>query len=355
MRYLLFSIVLIALSVSACKQNASEKRSPEIQFSNTQRVVMLDSAAAANAIVRDAIDHFFEQITPIDVALQTHSNAPLSMRRDSMLKMYRAYLETDVASFTAEEQAFMSKVFADVYSIFLNIAPKYYPDEVKIIKTKGNHYGDEAYYTRENMIVVPAAALKNPNYDEFLRTMLHEMSHLITRLNPQMKAKLYALIGFKKMETPLSIPDSLSSRLLINPDGCDRNWATELTAADGKTVYATPLIYAKTDKTDPKKGLFDQMGFAYYEILPSADNKKLQVATRAPRQQSTLDNSNLSKLFTEKFNTAYIIHPDEIIAENFAHLAIDSRPATNGKTPQKGKYTEGGTILLEKMKTALAQ
>ena len=53
-------------------------------------------------------------------------------------------------------------------------------------------------------------------------------------------------------------------------------------------------------------------------------------------------------MFLKNYNTAYIIHPDEIVADNFALLMLSQ------KNPSiLTDYTEGGKILLTKMDNLL--
>jgi hypothetical protein len=342
---LLFSLIFLA----SCRND--NPKSTEILLSGIHKVSLLDSADAAKAIVQDDLDKFFEHITAIDAAVQMKKNAPLSMSHDSMVASYKNYLQTDVTGFTKEEAAFVAKAMNEAFQLVGKVSQRYFPEDIRLIKTKAHHYDAEMYYTRENCIVIPAPILKQKNYDAFLQTMLHEISHIITRLNPNVKAQLYALVGFKKIEMPLDMPDALRRRMLTNPDGVDINWANTLTSATGKTVFTLPLIYAKDTLFDPKKPDFgDYLGWNYYELAPSADNKMLVVQTVGNRQQSTLDTRGINDLFLKNYNTAYIIHPDEIVADNFSLLMLSQKKATLLNT-----CTEGGKTLLAKMRDVLSQ
>ena len=343
------SLFFAILFLASC-QNENAK-STEILLSGIHKVTLLDSTDAAKAIVRDDLDKFFEHLTPIDAAVQMKKNAPLSMSPDVMLSSYKTYLQTDVTGFTKEEAAFIAKAMTEAFQLVGKVSQRYFPEDIRLIKTKAHHYDAEMYYTRENCIVIPAPMLKQKNYDAFLQTMLHEISHIVTRLNPNVKAQLYALAGFKKIEIPLEMPDALRRRLLTNPDGVDINWAKSMVSATGKEVFALPLIYAKDTLFDAKKPDFgDYLGWNYYELAPSADNKTLIVQTVGARQQSTLDTRGINDMFLKNYNTAYIIHPDEIVADNFALLMLSQKNAAVTKD-----FTEGGKKLIEKMKGVLAQ
>ena len=337
------------LSLVSCRND--KPKSSEILLSGVHKAVLLDSTDAAKAIVQDELDIFFQHLTPVDAAIQMKKNGPLSMSNAEMVTSYKNYLQSDVTDFTAEEKAFVEKAVIEAFQLTNKVSLRYFPDDIKLIKTKAHHYDGEMYYTRENCIVIPEPSLKQKNYTAFLQTILHEISHVVMRLNPNLKAKMYALVGFKKIETPLQMPDALRRRLLTNPDGVDINWANTLTSATGKTVFTLPLLYAKDSVFDPKKPDYaDYLGWNYYELTPSADNKTLVVQTIGARQQSTLDTRGINDMFLKNYNTAYIIHPDEIVADNFALLMLSQ------KTPSiLTDCTEGGKILLSKMNSLLKE
>lgn len=343
--YLIFSLIFLA----SCRNDTA--KSTEILLSGIHKVILLDSAEAAKTIVRDDLDKFFDHLTAIDAAVQMKQNEPLSMSHDLMVTSYKNYLQTNVTNFTKEEAAFVAKAMTEAFQLVSKVSVRYFPDDIRLIKSKAHHYDGERYYTRENCIIIPEPDLKQNNYNAFLQTMLHEISHIVTRLNPNVKGQLYALVGFKKIETPLQMPDSLRRRLLTNPDGVDINWANTLTSATSKTVFTLPLMYAKDTVFDPKKPDFsDYLGWNYYELAPSADNKTLVVQTIGNWQQSTLDTRGINTMFLKNYNTAYIIHPDEIVADNFALLMLSQK-----KPAILSDCTEGGKILLTKMNAVLSQ
>jgi hypothetical protein len=347
--WLTVSLISTLFFFGSCRNE--NPKSTEILLSGIHKVTLLDSTDAAKAIVRDDLDKFFEHLTPIDAAVQMKQNGPLSMSPDVMVASYKKYLQSDVTAFSKEEAAFVAKAMTEAFQLVSKVSVRYFPDDIRLIKTKAHHYDGEMYYTRENCIVIPAPILKQKNYEAFLQTMLHEISHIVTRLNPNVKGQLYALVGFKKIETPLQMPDSLRRRLLTNPDGVDINWANTLTSATGKTVFTLPLLYAKDTVFDPKKPDFsDYLGWNYYELAPSADNKTLVVQTVGSRQQSTLDTRGINDMFLKNYNTAYIIHPDEIVADNFALLMLSQKNPSVLAT-----CTEGGKTLLNKMREVLSQ
>jgi hypothetical protein len=347
-KYTYLCICAVYLGFASCR---TDKKNAEISLSGIHKVKLLDSLSAAQTIVKDDLEKFFDNITPIDMMIQMKRSYAATTPRDSILADYKKYIQNDVSDFTAAEIDKVDNTMHEAFSLCNKVTGNIFPDEIKIIKSHGKHYGEDTYYTRENVIIVPKQALQNFDADVFLKVMLHEVSHIITRLNPTMKAKLYATIGFKKLASPLIINDSLKSRLLTNPDGHDLNWVTELTTAAKTNVYTLPIIYANENiyKTE-KPEFFQYLGWNYFEILPSASGKELVVQTIGNQQKSTLNTEGITTVFKEKFNTDYIIHPDEIVADNFSILMYSVK---NPKSLEA--YSANGQKLLETMRGVLME
>ncbi len=366
LQFFFLSIMLIFSAACRLEPKAAKYIDTEIQLTETVKVTLLDSAKAANAITKDDIDGFFDKIMPVDMLIQmkktTNATAANPLSRDALLPEYLAFIQRDVADFTKEEKDFVAKTMAEAFALCGKVSPFVFPTEIKIIKSHGAHYGSDTYYTRENLIIVPKQALVLRDADTFLRVMLHEIAHIITRLNPSVKAKLYALIGFKKLDNALIINDSLRKRLLVNPDGVSLDWATELTTANGKNVFAMPLIYANDSIYRAEKPEFFQyLSWNYFELAPLDDSKlnknsdknadpKLTVLTAGKQQKSTLNTTGINDLFQKKFNTQYIIHPDEIVADNFSLLMMGEKNAKN-----TANLTPEGQTLLSKMRQILVE
>ncbi|MEL6989049.1 MAG: hypothetical protein AAGK97_14650 [Bacteroidota bacterium] len=141
--------------------------------------------------------------------------------------------------------------------------------------------------------------------------LLHEVFHIISRNNPTLKTALYNLIGFKKVSSKIEINPNLKNRVLLNPDGVDYKYAITLISNDQKQEFL-PIIYCK-EKVERKEGYFSNLLF---DLFPLVDQKVgINMLDSFPNMKS-------SDLFYNKIgrNTEYIIHPDEILAENFVLL-----------------------------------
>ncbi len=347
-RNALFSLLLL---LTVCSCSAQQAPVSVIHFSG-KVVLLLDSAQAAQTIVQDPYDRFFELVNPVEMSIQMKK--PLS-GQDDRLKMvadYQAFLRTDVEGFSATESQFVEKIMRDIYTNCEAISPAICPDTLVLIKTKGQHYGDGVYYTRANCIVIPADALRARNRTAFSSTMYHELFHVYSRLNPDKRTALYRLIGFESVGLPnLHLPEPLASRVLYNPDGVDYAQKITLKMDDGRTIYAVPVIYANHQGfTDKQPSFFSYLQFSLFPIEAQEDGH-WKLVTKADGLSSTLNVSNLPDFYRQiKDNTGYIIHPDEVLADNFAFLM-----QSKSNSAVTSRFSPGGKQLLADMEKIIRQ
>ena len=84
-----------------------------------------------------------------------------------------------------------------------------------MIKTTGAEEGNAAY-TRATAIVLPKSEL-GKGQDHLKKLICHELFHILSRQNPELREKLYAIIGFTKCNE-IKLPPELERRKITNPD-----------------------------------------------------------------------------------------------------------------------------------------
>ena len=328
----------------ACQAQSADH---ELRFSKKHSVFFLDSLEATQAIISDQEDHFFEQIQVLDMALQMGETIHRdSTSREAVLADYKAFLQADVIGFTASDQALLSQIFQEAFELSESLKKGMFPDTIRLIKTKMAHYGPSVYYTREKCIIIPENVLEVPDYDGLLSVMIHEVFHIYSRYQPKQREALYQLIGFQRYPD-LSFSDSLQLRLLQNPDGVDVHWAVELETGPHQKKLVTPLLTASQWQFSPeRKQFFDYLGFNLFEVDNQTD--PVSVLSKADGS-STLDFSLMPAYFRRiKDNTQYIIHPDEVLADNFVILVLAEKDEESLQS-----YSEEGQKLLSSMRKIL--
>lgn len=327
--------ILCISAMMACRSNKSQVSNA----SDTAVVTYLDSTEAAKAIVDDDVDGFFDNISIVDMAIQLKTEKPFS-NRATALKEYKDYLRTQVLPWTDTDKILMNEIFDSIKAQVVRVNPKLMPKDIRLIKIKTTHYGEDVYYTRGNNIMIPENALQRQGAKQMLEpVMIHEVFHLISRYDEALREKLYALIGFFPHGIDLDIPNAISDRWLTNPDGVSTDYYIQLTDGD-KTAKALCLILSNKDKfTAANPTFFSYLQFDLFEI--DEENKTIK---HGKNLSTTLTDGMMPGFFEQiKDNTQYIIHPDEIISDNFIY-AVTRSNVTDSK-----RFSEEGSDLVNKI------
>lgn len=332
-----------------CKDVPSQQ---DLQLLFQQKIVLLDSVRAAKAVTVDRKEYFFDKISSLDMSLQLHHNFPVGTPRDSILKVYQHFLASDVLSFEPQEAILLKSMLADIHLLCNKIASDLFPEKLELIKTRGNYYGNGVYYTRENRIIIPANELQSPNKTALRAVLAHELFHIFSRYHTEKRRQLYALIGFEKLDAPLVMPSVVQSRLLLNPDGIDIAYAMRLRQPGGDTLRAVPLLTANAPAFLPNRAsYFDYVNFNLYPIEKQPTPNYLVIALPAGISPLRLDEQG--SFFEQiKDNTQYIIHPDEIMADNFSYLILSK---SGEATQQIKRFSQEGQLLLQKIEVVLKE
>ncbi|MCS6929261.1 MAG: hypothetical protein NZM43_07180 [Saprospiraceae bacterium] len=328
----------LALGAWQC-QSQSPNYASSLVLNEQYTVRLLDSAQAASVLALDTIDRFFERVTAVEMSIQMKKQLLPGQTRADLLPAFKEYIQRDASSFTAEEVAFLTDILQEMGQTARNASLDIFPDTLLLVKIKGKPYGPSVYYTRQNAIIIPQDVLQLRRRQDVLNTLYHELFHIYSRFHPQKRLRLYRRIGFEPIGLDrLEIPRSLSERLLHNPDGVD--FAQKITLrADDRIIEAIPILYANEPGYAPEKQLFfAYLEFGLFEIIPQATGQ-WYVRTGEDGVRSTLDLKKLPDFYRQiGDNTTYIIHPDEILADNFAlllaskkHAGVLSRLSTEGQ------------------------
>jgi hypothetical protein len=195
------------------------------------------------------------------------------------------------------------------------------PDTILLVHTTGKEEGGAAY-TRGSAIVLPDKVLAY-QANQFDRLLAHELFHVLSRHQPMLRSELYGLIGFATCP-PIALPASLADRKITNPDAPLVDCTIELKGSD-KTYIAAPVLYASADNYDAEAGgsLFKYLTFR----LMVLEKHEGQWRPALMGDQAVVIDPKKEPAFFDKIgnNTNYIIHPDEILADNFVHLVMGNQ------------------------------
>jgi hypothetical protein len=195
------------------------------------------------------------------------------------------------------------------------------PAEVLLVRTNGQESAGVPY-TRAHAVVL-AGAGGIPGLDD-ASLLAHELWHVASRHARALATRLYAEIGFEPVPL-LEFPPAWAEIRLANPDAPDNRHAMRLTL-NGRETLLTPVLVAARTELKPGQTFFSVMDERLLEIEPAGSRSRAVMHEGVPVWHSLASTT----AFVERLggNTGYVIHPEEVMADNVA-LLVNQRPARN--------------------------
>ncbi len=230
------------------------------------------------------------------------------------------------ASDVSQLSASIARISAQLKPLQLQL-----PKEVWFVKTTGREEAETAY-TRGNAIVIPRWYMEVA-VDELERILIHELFHIISRHAPARRTALYAIVGYRDCG-PLKWPADLAARRITNPDAPETRYCITLQRG-GAPLTFYPVLFAQEDVFDPAlPGTFlERLLFKLLAVMGTGND---WMAGRAGAALVLLDAASVPEYFSAiGLNTRYIIHPEEILADNFVLLVCGERKVRTPRIPDE--------------------
>lgn len=192
------------------------------------------------------------------------------------------------------------------------------PETIYLIRTTGYEEGD-TFYTRQNAIFCPIGAFSRDLF-------VHELFHIYTRYNPEMRDRLYRIIGFQRCLNDIELPENLQSKRITNPDAPTIEHYIVSYYRNVFTLFV-PVLYFQADYQGGS--IFNYMQFKMMAIEEMNSRHRYLNQGGNPVLVSPSEMADFYAQVGE--NTDYVIHPEEILADNFV-LLVNQEP--NLKTPR---------------------
>jgi hypothetical protein len=302
--------------------------SPAIPLTAGSAVRFATPQEAAQALTRR--DDFTRSLSLFDrqSRLQTDGPAPL----DALLK----FTTQQIVPWTADEQQKLTRAWQSIRNR-LQPFQLPLPATILLVKTSGREEGNAAY-CRGAAIVLPQRVLQR-SAETLESLLIHELFHVLSSQNPPLRDKLYAIIGFHPCP-PVELPADLRDRKITNPDGPLARHYIDIDL-DGRRLPMVPVLYARVERYDPQLGgpFFRFLEFRLMAIQREGDSAQPLVEEGQPVLTKADENESFFRQVGR--NTDYILHPDEILADNFVALVRGTREL---KSPQ----------IVEQMRKVLA-
>lgn len=277
---------------------------------------LLFASASDSRAILSAKDAFLTRLSPFDRA------ARMKTDRDVSEAQYVEFVASSVMDWEPREKSLVAtafqKVQAEAHRLLLPL-----PSEIYVIKTSGREEGDAAY-TRGNAIVLPRSVLASSEY-EIQKLLAHELFHISSRSNPKLSRQLYEAIGFRYCGE-IEFPSQLAPRKITNPDAPVNDYCIQIKSGS-ETAWAVPILFSQTPRYSPARGgeFFDYLQMALLLVEKPAGSGTAR-AMSDPHGPRLVGVGQVSGFFDQVGrNTNYIIHPEEILADNFALLVTGER------------------------------
>jgi hypothetical protein len=170
-------------------------------------------------------------------------------------------------------------------------------------------------HTRGNAIVLQESMLQQmlASVDVMSYFMAHETFHVLSRANPALREELYAAIGFRRCAS-VEMPAPLARLRLTNPDAPENRHTIAVRWA-GRSIEVMPFVHFPTDNIDARGGFGAQMRTSWLPVERRGGRCAVRGAEERPAPEE------LEGFYDQVGqNTGYLIHPEEILADNFAFL-----------------------------------
>ena len=270
-------------------------------------------------------DTYIEAMSPFDLAVRLKTAEPTTV------EAYLRQSSAAVRPFTAEDEQRLSAAF----EILLPKLARWqlpWPKTVLLVKATAEHESGAAY-CRGPVIVLPEVRL-SPDANSLAKLLAHEMFHVLSNQNPELRRDLYALVGFEHGGAA-ELPNALAERKITNPDAPTLTDYAKVTIGEREALIV-PILIAEPAKFDPalNKNLFGYLQLRLLEVtlsesglqpvLDESGNPRLHEVHQVPGYLELIGH-----------NTRYIIHPEEVLADNFSLLVFETQGLPTPKLLEK--------------------
>lgn len=276
----------------------------------TDSVVVFASRQVASEILA-ADDEYTSRMSQFDRMLRLKTTSPVSRTQ------YFAHMASNTLNWTETERSRLTPLLARLASALTGYDLPL-PPTILLIKTTGNEEVGQGH-TRANAIVLPLRSLAEDNETLYF-LLAHELFHVMSRYDARFRKQAYALVGFR-IGPELQLPAEIAPLQVTNPDAPRHDSFIDVTI-DGRPVKVVPVLLSRSAVFDPEIGerLDD-----YWTLRLLAVEKTSAGPAPSPKMRNgapvLLRLGEVTGFFEQVGrNTRYIIHAEEVLAENFAFL-----------------------------------
>jgi len=266
----------------------------------------VDATPAQGEAALTAGDAFMQALSPADLAVRLHHDG-------GTVDDLRALYAHAGLAWTDAERARLDAAVARHHTQFEALA-RWLPDTVYLAKNSDVVDGGFPHTRGTTIFFGPSLPATDAELDKVL---VHELWHVLSRHNAAQHDAIYGLIGFTHC-TRVDIPDEMRARLLTNPDAPTVDYVAPR-AAPG--AFLTPVLTVDPPHFTPSKPHFgDYLGVHFYSFTRDAAGVCSMQMDHGAAAEIDLHAAVAELLPSTGRNTGYVIHPEEILADNFEQM-----------------------------------
>ena len=260
-------------------------------------------------------DEFTDALSDFDMSARLKTSKKVSKAE------YLDFISKQSLDWTKDEKKSMDAAITEIkklmkkYKIIL-------PKDIYLVKTTGKEEGDSAYCRGQNVIVFSQNMITLNDLNEKKDLLIHELFHIYSKNNLDVREKLYNSIGFYKTKE-LTMTPIMSQYKVTNPDAVHNNYYFYSTV-EGEKEKVLPFLMAASDYDESLGGeFFDYMILVFCPLVEGEESNQVITINGQECFYSYKDVPDYFELIGE--NTDYIIHPEEVLADNFVLLITNSK------------------------------
>ena len=183
--------------------------------SNIYAISLTDNTEIQYASVNEASsilctrDNFIKSLSPFDRSARMKTSQSVSEEK------FLSFISQQSLEWTSQEKKKINNIIKSLNNN--NLLNKLnFPEKIYLIKTTGKEEGNAPYTRNADSIVFPKSKL-SATQKEIEKTVVHELFHILSSNNLELRDQAYSIIGFKKCNE-ISYPKSLLKQKITNPD-----------------------------------------------------------------------------------------------------------------------------------------
>ena len=295
--------------------------SVEIFENNLEQVLSFASIEKAKELLKTE-DEFTNNWSKFDVISRL-------MDENGTEEQLFEFISNQVLSWTDTEKEKLNSIITKISKkIEKNGFKLNFPETVFLVKTTTKEEAGALGYTRANYIVLQSDILTRSE-KAIEKTITHELFHILTRNDSNFRNKVYEIIGFR-LCNDIEYPGSIANLRITNPDAPENNCYIQLNNGN-KNIDCSMIIYSKKEYSGGS--FFGYINVSFLVLDGDESNKRVKIINGKPLILSFKEVDNFFEQVGR--NTRYIIHPEEILADNFVFAMNNEKNLPDQKIVKK--------------------